>query len=515
MGAEGEAILAAMDDGPPLSSSRESETLSGKYRLDKRLGEGGMGEVYRATNVLIGREVAIKVLRPEHAKNKEIVARFLREARAANIVRHPHVVDVLDIGQDEQGTPFIVQELLEGEDLSETLARAGGRLPVDVAIRILLPVVDAVAMGHSKGVVHRDLKPANVFLVRKDKEIVPKLLDFGISQITQAPGEKKMTLAGTAMGTPDYMSPEQIKGYDVDARTDIWALGVMLYELVAGTTPFQGAETHAALFVQICTEDPVPLARVAEGVPKAVCDVIARCMDRDKAKRYPDAAALGEALRAAQHDVTDHAPHAVPVSKSAPKAAPPATQLETPVDEAPMKVPSLAPPAPPPPKPAPARPNPPAPKPAPALAPVGRAPPSPAAPPARQGTQLALASIRPPPSRNIATAPPVRERSRPDTKRSVVPTGLFIFTLAMAMGFGAAQVAYSRFELNQAIAAVDLGLARIGGSVVLFVIGVACARSSYRNICNEGGGRPMGIMGTIFAAVCVFAAVKLLIASGS
>src|SRR5271163_4245719 len=147
-------------------SSREGEVLAGKYRLDALLGAGGMGEVYRAENIGIGRGVAIKLLREEHGESSEVVMRFLREARAANIVRHPNVVDVLDIGQAEDGTPFIVQELLEGEDLGRYVHGRGGKIEAKEAIDLLLPAIDAVAYAHARGVLHRDLKPENIFLAR-------------------------------------------------------------------------------------------------------------------------------------------------------------------------------------------------------------------------------------------------------------------------------------------------------------------------------------------------------------
>jgi serine/threonine protein kinase len=283
--------MPAEDDGP----SREGEHLAEKYLLGKRLGSGGMGEVYRAQNTLIGRSVAIKVLRREHAENKEVVARFLREARAANIVRHPNVVDVLDIGQDATGTPFIVQELLEGEDLSEYVEAAGGRLPIDDVIRLLTPVVEAVALGHAKGVIHRDLKPDNVFLARQGGKVVPKLLDFGISQIALAAGELRLTAATFSMGTPAYMSPEHIRGTHLDAGTDVWAIGIMLHELVAGRLPFRG-ETQASLFVLVCTEDPIPLREAAPHAPAAFARIVARCLRRERAERYANAGELANDL---------------------------------------------------------------------------------------------------------------------------------------------------------------------------------------------------------------------------
>jgi tRNA A-37 threonylcarbamoyl transferase component Bud32 len=276
--------------------TREGELLAGKYRLQARLCVGGMGEVYRARNEFVGRDVAIKVLRPELCKHTEVVQRFLREARAANTVRHENVVDVVDMGTDEHGIPFIVQELLVGQDLAHHLVARGNRLPVDEILALMIPVVDAIATAHRHGVVHRDLKPENVFLSTGKAGLVPKVLDFGISKIVQ-PGEEKLTATGTAMGTPTYMSPEQVQGAsDLDARADVWALGVMFYELACGLLPF-GGPSAGAIFVNICTRDPAPMVQHVAGISPEYARIVERCMRRDLAARYPSAAVLLRDLR--------------------------------------------------------------------------------------------------------------------------------------------------------------------------------------------------------------------------
>jgi serine/threonine protein kinase len=269
--------------------------LADKYRIEKRLGVGGMGEVYRATNEAIGRKVAVKVLHPEMLRNVDIVERFMREAKAATIVRHPNVVDVLDVLTHE-GVPFIVQELLVGEDLAHYVDGHGGKLSLSELCALLLPVVDAVGLAHSKGVVHRDLKPENVFLHTIEGQLIPKVLDFGISKITRG-DSKKVTATGTAMGTPAYMSPEQIQSVGgVDARSDVWALGVILYELAAGVRPFDG-ETPGAMFVQACTVDPKPLSAVNASIPAEYAEICAKCIRRNRDERYNDARELARALR--------------------------------------------------------------------------------------------------------------------------------------------------------------------------------------------------------------------------
>jgi serine/threonine-protein kinase len=280
---------------------RQGDVLVGKYVLERVLGQGAMGEVWRAQNAIVGRPVAIKLLRSEHTADTAIVTRFLREARAANLVRHANVVDVLDVGQDAAGRPFLVQELLEGRDLGAHLSRVGHGLPMDAAMEILLPIVEAVAFAHGRGVVHRDIKPENVFLAETPEGTVPKLLDFGISQV-DSEGAARMTATGVALGTPAYMSPEQIKGTrHVDVRTDVWALGVLIHEVLSGELPFK-AETVADHFVQIATANPTPLAVAAPHAPSALGRIVAKCLRRSPNERYADAATLLQDLRAVAAD---------------------------------------------------------------------------------------------------------------------------------------------------------------------------------------------------------------------
>jgi eukaryotic-like serine/threonine-protein kinase len=271
------------------------DVLAAKYRLEGLLGSGGMGQVYRAVNEDVGRRVAIKILRTEHATNAPIVERFLREARAANLVRHPNVVDVLDVGRSEDGSPFIVQELLEGEDLLKYAQDRGGKLTVAQFEAYVVPVIEAVAEAHAHGVVHRDLKPENVFLASKGKERVPKLLDFGISKIRHP--SIRATEVAVTIGTPAYMAPEQVQGtIDADVRTDVWSLGIMMFELLSGTYPFESADSPA-LFVNIATKDAPALASVTTKLSADLCSVVDRCLKRDPDQRYANAGDLAVDLR--------------------------------------------------------------------------------------------------------------------------------------------------------------------------------------------------------------------------
>lgn len=285
-----------------LASKRQGRhkdrVLAGKYRLEELLGTGGMGEVYRAERIADGELFAVKILRSEHCADTALVARFLREARAADLVRHPNVVRILETGTDDAGTPFFVQELLRGEDLALCLKSCGGRLTPEIAIDLLLPIVEAMGIAHASGVVHRDLKPGNVYLARINGDTIPKLLDFGISSLAASTEISRITSTGTSLGTPAYMSPEQVMGQnDVDARSDVWSLGVMIYELIAGSLPFVLGDSPGALFVQICTRNPRPLESVVPEVPLDLARVIARCMRRNRAERYATAEDLAADLR--------------------------------------------------------------------------------------------------------------------------------------------------------------------------------------------------------------------------
>jgi serine/threonine-protein kinase len=254
-----------------------------------------MGDVYRAVNEDVGRAVAIKVLRAEHATNAPMVERFMREARAANLVRHPNVVDVLDIGRDADGSPFIVQELLKGQDLAKYVEKRGGKLSLAEIDEYILPVVDAVAEAHAQGVVHRDIKPENVFLAEQGKGRVPKLLDFGISKIRLP--DIRATEVGVMMGTPAYMAPEQVQGSrDADPSSDVWALGVMLFELLAGRLPFEATDAPM-LFVAIATKDAPRLIDVAPEVPPSISQITERCLRRAPTERYPSAMELARDFR--------------------------------------------------------------------------------------------------------------------------------------------------------------------------------------------------------------------------
>ncbi len=273
------------------AGARQGDFLCGKYLLEDCLGIGGMGEVYRATNVSLGRKVAIKILNKEHTSNEEDVMRFLREARAAAAVRHPNVVDVFDVSREDDGTPFIVQELLHGQDLEQYLGTRPDCLSAAEALEIMIPVADAVAAAHKQDVVHRDLKPANIFLAREGDSLIPKVLDFGAC-LFKTVGALSAKEQRMLIGTPHYMAPEQITtAAEVDARADVWAMGVILYEMLAGETPFEAADGNAVMKL-VRTRTIQPLRKVAPLAPAMLEEFVLRCLDRDRKRRYADASVV-------------------------------------------------------------------------------------------------------------------------------------------------------------------------------------------------------------------------------
>jgi serine/threonine-protein kinase len=232
--------------------------------------------------------VAIKLLHSEFARRPELSARFLREARAASRIEHENIVDVLDMGHDDElDAPFIVQEFLSGTDLRRTLDTRK-KLPLREALTIIVPVMGALSAAHKLGIIHRDLKPANIFLSRtRAGATVPKLIDFGIAKLSDVGNaDGSITRTGATLGTPLYMSPEQASGEkSIDAQTDIWAVGVVLYEMLAGKTPFVG-DNYNSIVVQIATRDVPALTSVAPDVPPALASVIHQALERDRTKRY-------------------------------------------------------------------------------------------------------------------------------------------------------------------------------------------------------------------------------------
>ena len=269
----------------------EVETLPmgskiGAYKIEKLLGEGGMGFVYEATHEVLNRRTAIKFLRPELAGHAQIVTRFLQEAKAVNLINHQNIINVYDYGDGADGSVYFVMEYLEGETLDD-LMKKRRPMPAPLLLHTFGQIAKALAAAHAKKIVHRDLKPANVYVVaREDNPYFIKLLDFGIAQLRGDGEVQGLTVAGQVMGTPQYMSPEQITGGKVDARTDVWAFGVMLYKAATGRSPFKG-EQFSELADRILHYPPAkPSAEVPEANIKPALDaLIMSCLERDLDKR--------------------------------------------------------------------------------------------------------------------------------------------------------------------------------------------------------------------------------------
>ncbi|MBI4702341.1 MAG: serine/threonine protein kinase [Deltaproteobacteria bacterium] len=274
------------------------EIIHSRYRLLRLIGNGASGAVWAARNELINRDVALKILDPEVMSNKVLLRRFFNEAKTIGGVNHPSIVDIFDLGQAEDGSPFLVLELLDGEPLDVRIRR-GGALNPEMLLDVCAGVAKALHLAHQQGIVHRDLKPANIFLHRSTTgTVVGKILDFGIAKAVGSVATGfTLTKAGTVVGSPAYMSPEQAAGRDdIDGRADVWSLGVVLFEALTGTLPHE-APNYNALMVRILTEDAEPVGKRKPDVPAVACEIVDQCLQRDRERR-PDAAALGARLEA-------------------------------------------------------------------------------------------------------------------------------------------------------------------------------------------------------------------------
>jgi serine/threonine-protein kinase len=270
--------------------------VAGRFRVEEEIGRGGMGVVLRGRDT-DNRAIAIKVLLPEAIAHPEAVPRFMSEAQAAQELTSAHSVRVYDHGTLESGLPFMVMELLEGQDLASVIEKSGPMSPADASDAII-DACDALSEAHSRGMVHRDLKPANLFAVRgADGRTRVKVLDFGVSKVASHIRQLALTSTGTILGSPHYMAPEQLRSAKgADARADTWSLGVVIYEmLTGGQMPFDG-RSFGELFMQIVSKEPIPLDSVRPDVPPGLAAVVVRCMKRERDERYADMKELVAAL---------------------------------------------------------------------------------------------------------------------------------------------------------------------------------------------------------------------------
>jgi len=327
----------------------EGELVAGRYRVQRRIASGGMGVVYEATHLETGRRVALKLMHQGaffDSDSASWTARMRREARVAGALDTPHVVQVLDAGDLEDGQSYIAMELLKGSDLRQRL-QVTGPLPPDVAARVVGQACLGVAAAHAAGVLHRDLKPGNLFLsVDELGGVTVKVLDFGIAKITSDPGLTRITATGQLIGTPTYVSPEQARGLsDVDARADVWSLGVVLFRLLCGAPPHELSGSLTDYLVTLCTVPAASVRSRAPWVPEELASIVSRALEIDRERRFPSVRAMFDALAALAPDMRLTLRELAPVPEAVRIASitpPPAVSpLPEPIRAAPRRNPAL------------------------------------------------------------------------------------------------------------------------------------------------------------------------------
>ncbi len=317
---------------PPAVDPLIGQTLAGRYSIQKKLGEGGMGAVYLATHNLLDKQVALKILHNEFSRKQDLVERFMQEAKSASRIRHENVIDISDFGSTPEGLVFFAMELLKGHDLHEEVARArlaGELLPWSRSKKIFLQICSALIAAHAQGIVHRDLKPENVYLIEflGEPDFV-KLLDFGIAKLTEVDeGGRKLTKTGMLFGTPEYMSPEQARGENVDHRVDVYAMGCILFQLVTGRVPFEADNFMGVLSLHLTEPPPSIPVEVFDriGAPRALAGVIDKALLKDRNQRWNTILELANAVRQVSGDPISSGMTGLAIPIQAPRVAAPAT----------------------------------------------------------------------------------------------------------------------------------------------------------------------------------------------
>ncbi len=294
--------MRASDDMPSVDPLIGVE-IGGRYVVHELLARGGMGAVYKGVHLELGRAVAVKVLSSAYAREEEAVKRFQREARTAGRIDHPNIVAILDLGRLGSGEPYLVMELLEGVDLADCIAREAPMRP-DRVVELLRPVANALDMVHAEGLLHRDIKPANIFLAaRPDGAVTPKLLDFGLAALRDGTDADRLTREGIVVGTPHYVSPEAAEGEPVDERTDVYSLGLVAFEMLAGVLPIESERPISLMYAKVRRPAPTLSQRTGKSFPPAIEQLIARTLSRTPERRPASAGAFVEALAAAVREL--------------------------------------------------------------------------------------------------------------------------------------------------------------------------------------------------------------------
>src|SRR6185369_2196965 len=294
-------------DPPPRLDPLPGRVIAGNFRIDGLIGSGAMGNVYKAEQLSLGKQVAVKVLHPHLMGDEKLVARFKREAKSASLLNHPNSIQIIDSGQDRDGTLFIAMELLSGRDLAQVI-RDDFPLPVARIARIMSQTLSALDEAHAQGVIHRDLKPSNIMLIgRRDEGDFVKVCDFGIAKATQDAKDDReamLTIQGLVCGTPEYMAPEQARGEPLDGRADLYAAAVILYQMTTGDIPFRG-ESPMAIVSRHLAEPPIVPSRKRPDlpIPPALDALILRGMEKNREMRFPSAAAFRDELEALEASV--------------------------------------------------------------------------------------------------------------------------------------------------------------------------------------------------------------------
>ena len=322
---------------------QRGDIVAGKYRLNQPLGSGGMAEVWSATNTFTERQVAIKFMNAQVAKTPEAAARFLKEAKVSARVNHPNIIDIHDVGQTEQSQLFLVMELLTGFPLEVALRRQTPPMTLYEFAIVMIEVGDALAAAHKAGIVHRDLKPTNIYLHKvKDGVAIPKVLDFGVSKFLEDDTNHALTVAGTVLGSPLYMSPEQARGEShLDGRTDSFAFGAILFEALCGYRPYE-AKNFNALIVKIATTKPKAIDACAPHVPDSLRRVVRACMETDLKRRAQTFEEVVEMMRQAMPEL-EASPIRLPTPLIATAVVDPDATNALPVLRASDRPPSIAP----------------------------------------------------------------------------------------------------------------------------------------------------------------------------